>query len=1056
MMSYHQTPVDFFNQYSCNKYASNQEKNYKYLLNNTSTQTNLYGSIPTSIENFEKRFHALTNDIFKSFTSDIWKHIVVCGGTVTAALFHTQSDMINLTNGGVWPNANIDIFIHGMIHHDPHERKRLISLIFNTIKQSLPQHSIYYSETLYSYVSYSSFPYRPVQIVRVQTKDISEILNGFDIDCCAIAYQGPVNNSDLKHGKLWTIQRALDAFRWKRNVFNETLGGQFYEQRLLKYCKRGFSIVIEKKKYDELMLNNKNGLDFFVRQQDLFKDHSDYASTENRTRYVPFKQYSFEDFKIYFEKQKDIKESITRNPYILVNSLLDLLSNEDNLTKEENVTRNWMLSFPKYDYTKEIKQEHDNMSMFVYRKLVKAVKNKQAKLKMYISQQKNIIDQFNEQPKISIPSSTSLTINNKNAFHVLHDYYSKHSFVQLYARFYNQGSVEFWLDEIFNKRMKQRLCYDNNKPNDNPFNEVKWYGPRIRRVEWEGISDSDYDSICYWWKTLISEKYLLDGPSINMYDLELDMVPSSENDNNTNNNNQEKILDKYRVHISLKMMDLFRTIIEICEYCKNDPNPVVKLSLNTVPFHKTLLEKLKQNKEFDIVTHFKNDVIIPLEHFYEIMQILTIDKSVFQECVYFNSMEQLFYYTKNGITLSDLVSHLDSNKQDKQLFIQFLFFEQYKQRNAFVSENFKKCILEQDLYSISLLLRHSLLNNLQANIGYVEYSIDISHALSIWCWPYLLTPGSGAEGGVHYRYLVGFNRNRTKICTCDSCTSVSSSRKVDSLHMFNEEKMKFISDLKSDRQWETLYNFLNNINVLYAAEFSIISQQDLENDLVISFQEFEEQRIILEKILKNSPLISRHIVGVDIFGDEKMAPFNPFASKQFLSFIESQNQLSSKKFGIHIQFDVQENLIKKRKLVKQEKEEDESNLELAYLRVIFNTLVIIKNANTNIPLRISNPFLLNKIEDCKYLSPLYIECGFSPDTNENENFCEALKILKDKHKLVLCTNKNTMCDSIHFFLEKDLNMSISTIEHEYLKWNEMGLLCFASPGSDAAFAKFVR
>ena len=81
----------------------------------------------------------------------------------------------------------------------------------------------------------SSAPRRKIQIICRLYASVSDILNGFDIDCCCVGYDG----QDV----LLTPRAAL-AIRTKVNVVNLQIRGEAYENRLLKYAERAFAIGI--------------------------------------------------------------------------------------------------------------------------------------------------------------------------------------------------------------------------------------------------------------------------------------------------------------------------------------------------------------------------------------------------------------------------------------------------------------------------------------------------------------------------------------------------------------------------------------------------------------------------------------------------------------------------------------------------------------------------------------------------------------------------------------------------------------------------------------------
>jgi len=79
------------------------------------------------------------------------------------------------------------------------------------------------------------YPYRHVQIILRLYRSPSEILLGFDIDCCCVGYDGK---------DLWCMERFRRAITKRYNLANKSRRSYTYEQRLFKYSKRGFAVAI--------------------------------------------------------------------------------------------------------------------------------------------------------------------------------------------------------------------------------------------------------------------------------------------------------------------------------------------------------------------------------------------------------------------------------------------------------------------------------------------------------------------------------------------------------------------------------------------------------------------------------------------------------------------------------------------------------------------------------------------------------------------------------------------------------------------------------------------
>ncbi|RIA90033.1 hypothetical protein C1645_661896, partial [Glomus cerebriforme] len=81
----------------------------------------------------------------------------------------------------------------------------------------------------------SQYPYRHIQIVLRLYNSPSEILTGFDVDCCSVGFDGE---------NVWALPRAHQAIIKQRNIIDLTRRSPSYEMRLAKYAERGFEIKV--------------------------------------------------------------------------------------------------------------------------------------------------------------------------------------------------------------------------------------------------------------------------------------------------------------------------------------------------------------------------------------------------------------------------------------------------------------------------------------------------------------------------------------------------------------------------------------------------------------------------------------------------------------------------------------------------------------------------------------------------------------------------------------------------------------------------------------------
>lgn len=95
-----------------------------------------------------------------------------------------------------------------------------------------------------------------IQIIGRLYKSVSEIIYGFDIDCCCIAY-------DPKTDQLYVTERSLYALLRMRNTFDPERSSTTYEVRLCKYGLKGFSVYITG--FDRAMVRYRDLAEFVSR-----------------------------------------------------------------------------------------------------------------------------------------------------------------------------------------------------------------------------------------------------------------------------------------------------------------------------------------------------------------------------------------------------------------------------------------------------------------------------------------------------------------------------------------------------------------------------------------------------------------------------------------------------------------------------------------------------------------------------------------------------------------------------------------------------------------------
>ncbi len=186
-----------------------------------------------SNDNFNKEFSKKTFDLL---TYIHWDNIIVAGGS-----------LVNIITNNSAKLNDIDMFIYGL---DTEHAKQKIDCIIGSIKQKAIDMRydtrVYINKNVVNIYVYDTKKLLQVQIILRLYDTLAHVLVGFDVDCCAIAYNGK---------ELMTTERGLHALKYRVNVANLKRRSPSYENRLIKYSFRGFDVVTNfayKKSYNKM------------------------------------------------------------------------------------------------------------------------------------------------------------------------------------------------------------------------------------------------------------------------------------------------------------------------------------------------------------------------------------------------------------------------------------------------------------------------------------------------------------------------------------------------------------------------------------------------------------------------------------------------------------------------------------------------------------------------------------------------------------------------------------------------------------------------------------
>ncbi|KAJ7205227.1 hypothetical protein GGX14DRAFT_645103 [Mycena pura] len=137
-----------------------------------------------------------------------WNNHLVAGGIVLGALLVADSP----DSSKQWESSDIDVYVYGL---GPQAATEKIKHIFQVFRANLPRGAptlvVRNSKTI---TFYSDFPTRRIQIVLKLVKSPKDVLLNFDLDICAIGWDG---------SNVWMLPRAARALETGFNIFTMNL-----------------------------------------------------------------------------------------------------------------------------------------------------------------------------------------------------------------------------------------------------------------------------------------------------------------------------------------------------------------------------------------------------------------------------------------------------------------------------------------------------------------------------------------------------------------------------------------------------------------------------------------------------------------------------------------------------------------------------------------------------------------------------------------------------------------------------------------------------------------
>ncbi|KAJ7578019.1 hypothetical protein C8J56DRAFT_364210 [Mycena floridula] len=196
-----------------------------------------------SIEAFKSRWASLTGNVLQGLN---WSNIFIAGGTALGSLLTPEIPATLDNSAGVnkeaeWLSSDIDMYVYGLGPEQANEKVKHIAEVY---KKNLPKDAPFLvvrnSQTI---TLYSKYPTKQVQIVMKLVGSPREVLLNFDLDICAVGFDGE---------ELWMLPRCARALETATNVFTMDLINGHYlgdrkatrDQRVFKYANKGYGIRI--------------------------------------------------------------------------------------------------------------------------------------------------------------------------------------------------------------------------------------------------------------------------------------------------------------------------------------------------------------------------------------------------------------------------------------------------------------------------------------------------------------------------------------------------------------------------------------------------------------------------------------------------------------------------------------------------------------------------------------------------------------------------------------------------------------------------------------------
>ena len=199
------------------------------------------GIVPC-LQEFHQSWNILTEDCLRFLD---WTNVLAAGGAVAGCLAPLPERILNVKGFGpqrtarrkyfhdeYLPGSDIDLFLYGI---DEQQAKEKLLEIYDAVQAASPFPVRAFRST-HAITLVSQYPFRHVQIILRIYNSASEVLCGFDVDSCAVGYNG---------SKVVVPPRTAMAIMTQSNTVDMSRRSPSYETRLAKVSYLGDNFMMQ-------------------------------------------------------------------------------------------------------------------------------------------------------------------------------------------------------------------------------------------------------------------------------------------------------------------------------------------------------------------------------------------------------------------------------------------------------------------------------------------------------------------------------------------------------------------------------------------------------------------------------------------------------------------------------------------------------------------------------------------------------------------------------------------------------------------------------------------